>query len=97
MRYGEYNRTQEFLEILTTRDMVHRSLRAADEGCFECSGTRIDDSRAGLCYYIIGIAREGFALLEEGGVESVLNTWGSRDDDLVVVLSYLSCSLKHGR
>ena len=39
MRYGEHDRSQEFLKILAACDMVHRSLRAADEGCFECSGT----------------------------------------------------------
>lgn len=39
VRYGEHDRSQEFLEILAACDMVHRSLRAADEGCFECSGT----------------------------------------------------------
>ena len=39
MRYGEHNRTQEFLKILAACDMVHRSLRAADEGRLECSST----------------------------------------------------------
>ena len=97
MRYAEHDRAQEFLEVLAACDMVHGSLWAADEGCLERSRTRIDDGRAGLCYYIIGIAREGFARQEERLVEFVLNTRSRRDDDLVVALRHLSCCLKHNR
>ena len=60
---GEDDRTQEFLKILAASDMVNRRLRASDECRLEGCGTRVNDSRLGLCHRIIRIAREGFALL----------------------------------